>query len=339
VIALHDGDLPLRTLGTGSSRLIVSALQHNVRGSHIALVDEIEHGLEPHRIARLLKYLLVPPVDDEKQEAAPKGIPPQVFLTTHCEVVIRELRAENIHAVRCNTGETKVRSVALTAETPEVAQRHLRASPEAFLARRILVGEGRTECGLLRGLDICWTQSGHESFALRGVVAIEGRGVPQAVTLTQHLLDLGYECLALLDSDKPTSRESVTKAEAVGGIMLEWLDSCSTEERMFLDVPWDIARALVEYAAECHTADSVLATTNAACQAKKVAELADLTLPTPLDSAALRGVLGHTAKKYEWFKNIDRGEHVATLIYPCLEKISSKPFAKHLRRVREWVDG
>ena len=32
-VALHDGDLPLRTLGTGSSRLIVSALQHDAGGS------------------------------------------------------------------------------------------------------------------------------------------------------------------------------------------------------------------------------------------------------------------------------------------------------------------
>lgn len=135
-VSLHDGDLPLRTLGTGSSRLIVSALQHHARGSHIALVDEIEHGLEPHRIARLLKYLLAPPLDDENQKPAP-----QVFLTTHSEVVIRELSAANIHAVRCETGNIKVRSVALTAATAETAQRHLRSSPEAFLARRILVGK------------------------------------------------------------------------------------------------------------------------------------------------------------------------------------------------------
>ena len=59
-IALHDNNLPLRRLGTGSSRLIVSALQHDAGLRHIALIDEIEHGLEPHRLARLLKYLKSP---------------------------------------------------------------------------------------------------------------------------------------------------------------------------------------------------------------------------------------------------------------------------------------
>jgi putative ATP-dependent endonuclease of OLD family len=52
-IALHDGRLPLRRLGTGSARLVVSALQHDAGAAHVALIDEIEHGLEPHRIAAL----------------------------------------------------------------------------------------------------------------------------------------------------------------------------------------------------------------------------------------------------------------------------------------------
>jgi putative ATP-dependent endonuclease of the OLD family len=74
-ISLHDGKLPLRRLGTGSSRLIVSALQHDAGGSHIALIDEVEHGLEPHRIARLLNYLSSPSVDDGKTA------PSQIFMT------------------------------------------------------------------------------------------------------------------------------------------------------------------------------------------------------------------------------------------------------------------
>ena len=335
-VSLHDGDLPLRTLGTGSSRLIVSALQHHARGSHIALVDEIEHGLEPHRIARLLKYLLSPPVDGGNQKPAP-----QVFLTTHSEVVIRELSAVNIHAVRCETGNTKVRSVALTAATTETAQRHLRSSPEAFLALRILVGEGRTECGLLRGLDACWAKKGSDSFALKGAVPIDGRGVSSAVTLTQHLVDLGYECLTLLDTDKPASPQSVANARAAGAIVLEWPDKCSTEERIFLDVPWKVVRALVEYAVECRSKDSVLTIINAICRKSDIAELIDLTLPDSLDSLAFRAVLGLASKEKdkEWFKTIDRAEHVATLIHPCLEQIAAKPLAEFLGRIRVWVDG
>ncbi len=102
-IALHDGKLPLRRLGTGSSRLIVSALQHEVGNAHIALIDEVEHGLEPHRIARLLKYLTASAGMDATVSL------PQIFMTTHSPVVIRELNATDIFSVRSVDGTTTLR--------------------------------------------------------------------------------------------------------------------------------------------------------------------------------------------------------------------------------------
>ena len=187
-VALHDGKLPLRTLGTGSSRLIVSALQHDAGRSHIALVDEIEHGLEPHRIARLLKYLRSPPLDggNESPEDQTASATPQVFMTSHSPVVIRELNARDIHAVRSFNGTTSVKSIEVEAKDPDTAQRHLRSTPEAFLARRVLVGEGKTECGLMRGLDARWAAKGQHSFAYQGVVAINGEGIPKSLYIAQH---------------------------------------------------------------------------------------------------------------------------------------------------------
>src|SRR6185312_983690 len=79
-IALHDGSLPLRRLGTGSARLIVAALQHKVGSPNISLIDELENGLEPHRSARLLRHLKTP------REGCATA--PQVFLTTHSSTVI-----------------------------------------------------------------------------------------------------------------------------------------------------------------------------------------------------------------------------------------------------------
>jgi putative ATP-dependent endonuclease of OLD family len=58
-ICLHDGDgVPLRGLGLGSTRLLVAALQRQVASkAGVVLFDEVEHGLEPHRIMRLLDSL------------------------------------------------------------------------------------------------------------------------------------------------------------------------------------------------------------------------------------------------------------------------------------------
>ncbi|MCZ8546603.1 ATP-binding protein [Mesorhizobium qingshengii] len=55
-ISLHDEiGVPLRSLGVGSSRLLIAALQRRVSTSTMTfLIDELEYGLEPHRIIRPL---------------------------------------------------------------------------------------------------------------------------------------------------------------------------------------------------------------------------------------------------------------------------------------------
>ncbi len=58
-ISLHDDrGVPLKALGLGSARLLIAGLQRRgSRNSSMAIVDELEHGLEPHRIIRLIDAL------------------------------------------------------------------------------------------------------------------------------------------------------------------------------------------------------------------------------------------------------------------------------------------
>jgi putative ATP-dependent endonuclease of OLD family len=99
-ISLHNEDgVPLRGLGTGSTRLLVAGLQRKAaKDATVILVDEVEHGLEPHRIRRLLHSL------------GAKDTPPplQGFLTTHSPVVLtwisqtyRCIGAENLRKMLC----------------------------------------------------------------------------------------------------------------------------------------------------------------------------------------------------------------------------------------------
>jgi predicted ATP-binding protein involved in virulence len=63
-------------------RLLVAGLQRAAaETAAIVLIDEVEYGLEPHRLARLLDSL-------GAKDAAP---PLQVFMTSHSPVAIREL--------------------------------------------------------------------------------------------------------------------------------------------------------------------------------------------------------------------------------------------------------
>src|SRR5262249_47785685 len=74
-IALHNAaGVPLRGLGVGSSRLLTAGLQRKAaKQSSMLLIDEVELGLEPHRIVRLLGAL----------GAKEAERPLQVFMTTH----------------------------------------------------------------------------------------------------------------------------------------------------------------------------------------------------------------------------------------------------------------
>jgi hypothetical protein len=319
----------------------VSALQHNAGGSHIALVDEIEHGLEPHRIARLLAYLGSAPLGTHKADEG--GVmtiaPPQVFMTSHSPVVIRELKAADLRAFRNSNGIVTVGNIVGSPETMDEAQRHLRSNPEAFLAPRILVGEGKTECGLLRGLDTLWASVGANSFAYQGVVAVNGGGVPAATTFARHLSDLGYGVLLLLDSDQPPPEATLSELRAKGCQVEIWPDVCSTDERLFLDLPWPAIRKLVGLAVGFDGADRILHTINGALPEEE--KLTTTEFPATWETDEFRRVLGRSAKTKDkaWFKDIARGEAIASVIFPVLGEISERPLATGLKAIRQWVDG
>ncbi|MBX6740512.1 MAG: AAA family ATPase [Acetobacteraceae bacterium] len=217
-IALHDKHgLPLRTMGTGSCRLLGAGLQARAAGERsITLIDELEHGLEPYRIARLLHHL-----GSKASEARQ-----QVFLTTHSPVVLRELSAAQIRVVRRDpvTGEVRVRN----ADTEPEGQALLRACPEAFLSPSVLVCEGKTEQGLVRGLDLHRGESGGPTMAFLGVTTCDGHGYPSAVQRARALQALGYRVAVLRDDDLP---QDPAEAEFLkgGGRVFHWEKGRKTE--------------------------------------------------------------------------------------------------------------
>lgn len=329
-IALHDGGLPLRTLGSGSSRLIVASLQAEARPCRVALMDEVEHGLEPHRLARLLRYLKQPRRD---------GAAPQLFLTTHSPVAIRELPANEVFAVRSSDGVTEVRPLVCVGMEPGLAQGHARRAPEAYLARKIIVGEGRTEEGLVRGLDAHWTSVGRPSLALQGVVAVGGGGKDDAPRLAEHLLELGYKVLLLMDSDKaPDDPNALAKVTAKGGVVAQWPDSCSTELRVFLDVEWKAIQTLLGLAAESRGEESVKDGLNHRLTTSGLQPVPNLTLTDVADSEQFRRAVAAAALAGKWFKTVTEAEAAAAVVGPELRATSRKPLVKVLAVLRNWID-
>lgn len=129
-ISLHDEvGVPLRGLGTGSTRLLIGGLQRKAAAqSTIILIDELEYGLEPHRIIRLLGSL-------GAKEMRP---PLQVFMTTHSPVALRELAGSQLFVTRPASEKHDV----LIVGTSNDIQSTIRLYPDAFLASSVVVCEG-----------------------------------------------------------------------------------------------------------------------------------------------------------------------------------------------------
>ena len=296
-LALHDdAGVPLRRLGTGSSRLLVGGLFHGrMTAEGIALVDEAEIGLEPHRIARFLR-MLGAGVDDG----------PQVFLTTHSPTVIRELRASELAIMReDDLLSTHHITNVVDVETGMDNQGLARSNTEAFLAASVIVAEGPTEIGLLRGLDHFWVDQDQNPFALEGIALTNGGGVPQAATRAAAFGTLGYRTLLLVDDDRPLTPEERAPVDRAGATVISWGGGNATEDALFLGLAWTEVQTLIAIAEQIWEPGHIDQWLRSYSDGRLNLEACRTN-----DRPEHRSLLASTAKAKDWFKRIDFGERV-----------------------------
>ncbi len=324
-LALHDGEMPLRQLGLGSKRMLTTGLQKSgLRVPHITLFDEVEIGLEPHRIARLVHHL--------KEDATG-----QYFLTTHSPVVLRELKVDDLYIVHSRNGTTEI----IAANKPAIAdsiQGKIRSGAEAFLAPKIIVCEGATEAGFLRGLDSYWVSKAKNSFAYQGVALFDANGASRIKEIAEDLKELSYDVSILADSDEP-GHFSDADADDLRGKGVEvtvWEEALSIEGRVFADLPW--AGVMAGFEAACTikgNRDRVLDQV----QSKYTAGF-DRNYLAWTDVADLRTALGKAAKASSWFKRQSWAQEWAAAICHYLDDaaIRNKDLVLKLNAMRDWID-
>lgn len=309
-IALHDDrNVPLKNLGTGSSRLLVTGLQKYIGKSTVTIIDEVEHGLEPYRILRLLDELGAKSGNDSAQ----------VFMTTHSPIVLRELKADQLCIVRAKIvpaappppGEQirhksfVLNTVYSMSGTQVEEQKLLRTNAEAFLAPSVIVCEGKTEIGLIRGLDFQYTKSGHRSLIAHGCFWADGNGDPSLFDRARIFASLGYRVAVFMDSDVITAPVNVTAMHASGVTLFRWPHNHSTESAIFESAPAHTIKALLAIACEWKSSDAI------DHQIKKASnDVYNLELCRDLFHDQMRSCLAIAAGKGSWFKDIEPAERV-----------------------------
>ncbi len=218
-LALYEDVIPLTSYGLGSRRLASLAVQQLASGSRsVAVVDELESGLEPHRAVRLLDYLL----SDESYS--------QVVVTTHSPVIVEQAKIENLATVQSSDGVVTVTSLGGTSDA---MLRLRRARPSSLLARRLVVAEGKTEHGLLLECVETWdaerTRHGQSTSAGEGVAIQDAGGGTEVAPRAEALVELGFAVAGFLDNDDRSVDAAVVDAEVAGATMIRWDYGLCTE--------------------------------------------------------------------------------------------------------------
>lgn len=318
-ISVHDGGgVPLGNLGAGSSRLLVAGLQREAaaENSSVALVDELEFGLEPHRLIRLIASL-------GAKDAEPTL---QVFATTHSPVAMRELTCSQIGMLRHD------QEMHFVVGVPEDCQGTLRICPEAFLATSVIVCEGATEVGFIRGYDRWRVKHGRESLYAKGVALVDAGGCSKIYGRANPLGGLGYRVAVLRDDDaKPDADDEVAFEEY--GLVFKWRDGQSIEDEVFRSLDEERVLALLDRAAELHGQQLIDDQIRSASKGALTLNECKLGL-----DALARNALGRAANKGSWFKRIDWMEDATfDIIGPGL-KTADRAFRDRVRSLRDWVD-
>lgn len=326
-LSLHDGKVPTRRAGLGTRRLLAVAMQREAAAqSGLTIVDEFEHGLEPHRIRRLLRVLRGRPPEGD---GLAKG---QLILTTHSPTVLHELESAEVAVTgRAADGTVAVQSL------PAAVDYILKRTPQALLARKVIVAEGATEVGLCQALDEAWTLETGASFGYRGVAVVDGVGGTQPAEISGHLASLGYEVALLIDSD---AKAKVSKA--VGAQVFAWPQGLCTEQCLANDLPEAAISQMAAVADERggRSVREALADQLGAARAS-LKEGDPASWITAKGVGAFRKAFGDLAKKKSqaWFKTRDQGAFLGRLIAEHWGAISNTPTHDVIGKLRAFAHG
>lgn len=317
-LALYDGKVPLTNHGLGTRRLAGLAVQYLASANKaILLIDEIEYGLEPHRLVNFMRKLKD---DDDLQ---------QIFVTTHSPIAVEQLSTTDLAVVRANGGTVTASLLDLKSSTTVRLQR---SRPSSWLARRIVVVEGKTEEGLLLHLVEHWDkrrlQNGKSTTAGLGVVIQDGQGGSEAPPRALELALRGYETALFLDNDVRTVDRAVRKAAGAGVAVFRWNEPNNTEQQVCAELSAEQLTSLLRLGVSIRRdTDSVKSDLIKAGLPPESPGLnvEDWILIGPLSLDQIRKIVSDATINSTWFKGVDQGRELGEWLVnesPGLSKTS-----------------
>ena len=322
-ISLHEDSVPFRLKGKGSKRLASMAIQSVlVRNGGIMLIDEVEQGLEPDRIKQAVRSL-------SEHHAG------QMFITTHSRDAITELGSKPLLLLLKDTKMDCIKTRPLRLSN-EALQKTIRACPEAFFAKKVIICEGATEVGICRSVDKWRKQNSKEQMSFKDCAYVDGAG-STIVHRVDEISDAGLKTALFCDADVKEINEKKNGWLEKGVSIFDCDDKLCFEQQVFKDLAWNGVKSLLQYAKDRHP-DSF----NAAFAGH---------ISTPIEgwveTKDLREkIVSEFAPKKkdkssgkDWFKSIHDGEALGDIVFRHFDETDDNACLKTtLTELSDWID-
>lgn len=198
----------------------------------------------------------------------------------------------------------------------------------------MIVGEGGTEVGFIRGLDLYRQSRGRTGFHDQGVFATDGAGGENYFNRAEVFARLGYRTALLKDSDiiSRAHRQKTEHCRANGVTIFEWGNGFSTEGALLAWCPLETIRDIVLLAAALKSKQQVDQHIQNCSQGAYNFEAC-----TGEPSEEMREPVACAAGEYGWFKTIGKAEDLTeNIVGPTINKFA-RPFKAIIRDLLEWA--
>ncbi len=326
-VGLFDGNTPLNQKGTGSQRLLSMGLNIKASdGNTLLIIDEVESGLEPYRLCSLINEFRATHTDAG-----------QVVMTTHSPIAVAECTIGELLVVQSKSGETKIFPLKRNDTNADaVMQAQIRRNAGAFLCKRLIVCEGKTEIGFVRALDTFLTTSKGYRMAYKGVGTADGGG-DTIFTCADTLRSCGYEVCLLMDADLPKDEAEKDALRQNGISVFDWDKPNALEEQIFFDISTDIAAKLINIVVNERGVESVKSCLTVG---NIPFEVVDGEIHFSDLDGTTKKKIGTIAKQKSWYKRIDLGEIFCNVVFDSWESIDKNSKLKAVvDALSKWVIG
>ena len=332
-VGVFDDKVPFVQRGLGSKRLLSIGMNVNAcSDGALVLVDEVETGLEPYRISTLINQF--------RTQFKDHG---QLIMTTHSISAVCECTVNEVCICYTNSGNLFLHRLNEKENIKADVQALLRTNPDAFLCKRIIVCEGKTEVGLLRAFDSYLSEIGMGRLAHYGVTAVPGGGGDNFFQLALLLYKCGFDVAILMDSDIPEEETQKEQMREKHIPIFDWESGYAIEEQIFKDVSRECINDLLAIAVDEHSFDKVISNFNRFFQPDELPchiENEEISVNEDI-SVEDRIKIGTVAKhnKSEWYKNTSKGELVGKRIFQEFDEMTDCRFKEQITVLQNWVTG